>query len=519
MTAEPNSATSRSRSRRQLRAFLVTNFIYVWLIFGWSLTLYPLGIDFVYLADATKLQPAVQRVFDSQLMVFGDTLWQWRAFNILLLYCCMVCILLLTRFVLDGPWWLGSLAAVLTMANPAKSEGILHLSAVSHLLPAFAALAALAAFAAWVRHGRKWLYALALPLLGFATWNFIENLPLPLVAFLLYCILPTGRFASNLQLLPLALIGVAGFFKHVWVYSVIPFDPVSAFAPLYLAYYPLGLLTSTAVIYLAHPWLWLLVAAGVAMVVALAYRVSGQRAILFGVAAALLMRLVPFGEFDLVHCHGGGRLIVPFALLNIAAAAVWMQVQRHPRWTRASVMLSTLLCVVFFALQIQALWHWRQAAATVKAFQARAALSVEEAGGEEVSIAPDFRYHHTAPVALYAAVLTDTAFSSALPVRTTLAMNYFPPGRCDVQIDAWSDFGAEFTIRGASLEEIFGPDFYTLKKGDSVDYELYTLRVEEKSPEQVRVRVYTVDEFLPKTVVPLRNSGAPLALQVKDDAP
>jgi hypothetical protein len=397
------------------------------------------------------------------------------------------------------------------MANPAKSEGVLQLTAVADLLPAFSALAALAAFAGWVRHGRLWTYLLALALLAFATWNFVENLPLPLVAFLLYCLIPTGRRASNLQLMPVALVALVGCFRHAWVYGVTPFDPVSAFAPLYLAFYPMGLLTPTAVLYLHHPWLWLLVGLFFAALVALAFRCSGQRAILFGVGAALLMRVVPLGTFDFVHCHGGGALIVPFALLNVAAAAVWMQVQRHPRWARASVLLSTLICVIFFALQMQALWHWRQAADLVKIFQAKAAQSVEESKGEPVAILPDFRYHHTAPVALYASVLTDTPFSKLLPMRTALAMNYFPPGRGDVRIDSWDEFGAEFTISGATLEEIFGPDFYRLKQGDSVSYEAYELRVEERSPGLVRVRIFTVNDFLPKTIVPFRNSGLPSA--------
>lgn len=519
MTQAEETIPSRARSRRQLRAFLVTNFIYVWLVFGWSLTLYPLGIDFTYLSDSSTMQPAVQRVFDNQAVLFGDTLWQWRAFNILLLYCCMVCILLLTRFVLDGPWWLGSLAAVLTMANPAKSAGVLQLSAATELLPAFAALSALAMFAAWVRHGRGWTYAAALLLLAFASWNFIENLPLPLLAFLMYILIPTGRIESYLKLLPVALIGLAAIFRHGWVYGNVPFDFVSAFAPLYLAAYPLGLLPGTAAIYHEMPWLWLVVGLLAAGLVWFAFRWSGQRAVLLGVGAALLMRIVPLGEFDFVHCGGGGALLVPLAWLYIAASAVWMQVQRHPRWTRASVMLTTLLCLLFFALQFQALWHWRQAASVVKAFQARAALSVEESKGEEVAIAPDFRYHHTAPMALYASVLVDTLFSQALPTRTALAINYLPPGRGEVRINAWDDFGATFTIEGASLEALFGPDFHGMKPGDSVDYETFQLRIEESNDEHVRVRIFTVNDFLPKFVVPLRNSGVPLALQLPGNAP
>ena len=518
MTAAALPAVSPAVSRRQLRAFLCTNFIYVWLVLGWSLTLYPLGIDFVYLADASGMQPAIGRVFHMEMRLFGETLWQYRAFNILLLYCCMVCILLLTRFVLDGPWWLGSLAAVLTMANPAKSEGVLHLSAVADLLPAFAGLAALAMFAAWHRHRNIVVYLLSLVLLAFATLGFAENLFLPVVALLLYAFVSTGLMAPHSQLMPVALIGVAGVWLHGWVF-LRGFDPVSAFAPLYLAYYPLGLLPTTAAIFFQYPFLWLAVLCGVAFAAGLCFRVTRNPVVLFGILAALVYRAAPMGEFDFVHLRGAGSLLIPLALLYISFAAVWMHVQRHPRWRRAAVLFTTLLCVLFFALQVQALRHWREAGALVKAFQARAALSVEEAKGEEVGIAPDFRYHHTAPVALYASVLTDTLFSKALPVRTTLAMNYFPPGKGEVNIIEWNSFGATFEITGATLAELFGPDLATHKVGDAVDYDLYQLEIQAIEAGRVVVKVYPLESFLPDRVIPLRNRGDVLSLSVESSQP
>jgi uncharacterized membrane protein YuzA (DUF378 family) len=512
MPRQPAQDKKSKSSRRQLRVFLCTNFVYIWLVFGWSLTLYPLGIDFIYLADPGQMQSAAQRVWEMELRLFGDSIALYRVFNILLLYCCMVCILFLTRFVLGGAWWLGSLAAVLTMANPAKSEGILHLSAVADLLPAFAALAALAAWAGWHRHGGGAAYVLALVLGAFASLNFAENAMLPWVMLALYILIPSEHAARALHLIPVSLLGVAALFRHGWMFSHHGFNPVDAIAPLYLAFYPLGLWPSTAALYWQYPALWLVVALVFLALVALLWRKLRDNALIFALLGALLLRAMPLGEFDIVHCRGGGALIVPFALLYIGLAAVWMHIQQHPRWRRQAVVLTTLLCLLFFGLQWQALWHWRQAGAVVKAFQARAAMAVEESNGEPVALLPDFRYHHTAPVALYASVLYDTAFSRELPVTTAMATHYFLPPKGDVTITKWDRIGAEVEVRGVTLAEMLGPDAAAMQPGDDVAYELYQLQLVTREPGGLRFRVYPLGDLLPEKVIPLRNRGEGLAL-------
>ncbi len=519
MTSLAGVPPANSASRRQLRAFLCTNLLYVWIVFGWSLSLYPLGIDFAYLADPHLMGDAAGRVFEMLMRVSGDQIAYYRVFNLLLLYLGMVCILLLTRFTLNGPWWLGSFAAVLTMANPAKSEAVLQLSAVADLLPACAALMALTAFAAWRRLGGPPLYALSLLLSVFAVVYFPENAALPLVLFLFYIVIPTGNLANSLQLLPIAGLMVFWLYNIIGLYGHFGMDLVQRFAPLYLAFYPLGLKVETATLYEAWPWLWMVPALLTAGVVYLSYKLSRQPALLFGVFAALAFRLVPMADFDFVHLRGGGALIVPIALLNVGAAAVWMQVQRHARWRRAAVLLTTLLCVVWMTLQVQAVWHWREAAAVVKSFQARASMSVVESAGEPVAIAPDFRYHQTAPVACYASILHDTPFSKELPATTVLAMHYFRPGKGEVNLLEYGPLGGVFEISGCSVQELFGSALHDLKQGGSVTYELYQMSLLEESDAKVRVRVYPLGDFLPDTVVPLRNRGAGIALRLEEPSP
>lgn len=519
MSSTSTNSRTVSPSRRQLRAFLCTNFLYVWLVFGWSLTLYPLGIDFAYLAGEATMNEASHRIFSMLQLVSGEDIWPFRVFNILLLYACMICVLLLTRLTLDGPWWLGSFAAVMLMANPVKSEAVLQLSAVADLFPAFIALAALTAFAAWHRHRGIWFYLLALLLGAFGTLAFIENVTLPLVMMALYVFIPTGRLARTTQLMPFLLLGGAGMIQVVaqaWTHR---FNPVDRFAPLLMAFYPLGLRTETAILYERFPALWLLPMAALCLFAWVGWRLSRQPAIAFALAGALLFRLAPAGTFDVVHLRGGGSMLVPFACLYIGFASLWMSIQRHPRWRRAAVTLTTVLCVVFMALQVQALWHWRQAAAVVKSFQSRAKLSVEASAGEPVAILPDYRYHHSAPIGAYASVAYDTAHSEALPVRSALAMHYFRGGRGGVSILDWSPLGADIEVSGCSFQELFGADLYGMRAGDDVTYENYQLKLLSESDGKVVVRIYPLDEFLPERVIPLGNSGAPVALRTGDEMP
>ncbi|MFM1921618.1 MAG: hypothetical protein RLZZ303_3252 [Candidatus Hydrogenedentota bacterium] len=519
MSSTPSNSAAGPASRRQLRAFLCTNFLYVWLVFGWSLTLYPLGIDFAYLAGDATMNEASRRVFAMLQLVAGGDIWPFRVFNILLLYACMVCVLLLTRFALDGPWWLGSFAAVMMMANPVKSEAVLQLSAVADLLPAFLALAALTAFAAWHRHRGLWLYLIALILGAFGTLAFIENVALPLVMMALYILIPTGRMARTTQLMPFLLLGGAGMIQvtaQAWTHG---FNPVDRFAPILWAFYPLGLRTETAILYERFPEMWFLPMAALCIFAYLGWRMSRQPAIFFALAGALLFRLAPAGTFDFVHLRGGGGMLLPFACLYIGFASIWMSIQRHPRWRRAAVTLTTVLCVVFMALQIQALWHWRQAAAVVKSFQARAKLSVEASAGEPVAILPDYRYHHSAPIGAYASVAYDTAHSEALPVRSALAMHYFRHGRGGVRILDWTPLGADVEITGCSFEELFGADLYGVRAGDDVTYENYQLKLISESDGKVVVRIYPLDEFLPERIITLGNAGDPVALRLGEAMP
>lgn len=519
MTTTSSNSPAASASRRQLRVFLFTNFLYVWLVFGWSLTLYPLGIDFAYLAGEATMNEASQRVFAMlQLLADGD-IWPFRVFNILLLYACMTCVILLTRLTLDGPWWLGSFAAVMMMANPVKSEAVLQLSAVADLLPAFVALAALTAFAAWHRYRGVFWYLLALVLGAFGTLAFIENVCLPMLVLALYVFIPTGRVARTTQLMPFLLLGGAGLIQvmtQAWTYG---FNPVERFAPILFAFYPLGLRTETAILYERFPALWLLPMFVTGLICWFAWRISRQPAIPFALAGTLLFRLAPAGTFDFVHLRGGGGLLVPFACLYIGFASIWMSIQRHPRWRRPAVTLTTLLCIVFMVLQLQSLWHWRQAAAVVKSFQARAKLSVEASGGEPVAILPDYRYHHSAPIGAYASVAYDTPYSEALPVRSALAMHYFRDGRGGVTILEWTPLGAVVEISGCSFQELFGTDLYGIGVGDDVTYENYQVKLLSESDGKVVVRIYPLDEFLPEQVIPLGNTGDPVALRLGERLP
>jgi len=498
------------RSRLQLRVFLCSNFVYLWLVHGWGLWLYPLGTDYVRLAEPAQLPFIAGRVLGLQLHVFGDWLPGYHAFNFMLLYGAMLAVLFLTRFVLNGPWWLGSLAAVLTMANPAKSAGVLPLSASADLLSAVFALTALACYAGHLRHGGRLSLSAALGIFAVASLGFADNVMLFGALLALDWLMPQEGGRRLARLAPFALLFAASAVRHDWVFLEYPWDPIASFAPLYLAFYPMGLLPETALWYEAYPALWLMPLVALGGAVYSAYRATGERGILAGVLAAVAFRAAPQGGFDFVHLWGGGQLIVPIALMSLALAGVWMHVQRHPKWKRSAVSLTTTLCLVFFLLQVREILSWRAAGEETQLFQERAAATHAIEPGVPIAVMPVFGYWGTVPMWLSESVAHDTPFSMALPVERFLRMHYAPPGALDVEVLEWNELSGVVRLTGQPADALFGPDMAAPAEGESMEFPDYLARFEAVAERDYTIRIFPVNGFLPVRIVPYGNRGAGL---------
>jgi hypothetical protein len=363
--ASPIIATTE-RDRKFVPQFIIMMFVYMFAVYGWSLNLYPLARDFRCMAHPEQLPLLAGALFRVEMGLFHRFVPGYILVNLALLYGCMIAVFFLTRYIVRGPWWLGSLSAVMMMANPLKSEAVLNLSGVQDLLPAFFALLFLACYARNLRYPstRCRIVAWCVFLLALTFPQNIGLLLLPLVLDRFLCEAPSRRW------MPFAVVGLAAIMVHFRTFSWISLSPKGMFAPLFYVLYPLGLLPGTAAFYHAHPMLgWLAGGIVVALFVWLA-RAMGSPALWASVLAAVCMRFLQGNHLvDDVHLIGGGQLIVAIALVNIAVCEVCRRIIQHPKWLRPMVLITSVACVVLFILQGQVNLDWRAAGHEVAAFQ------------------------------------------------------------------------------------------------------------------------------------------------------
>jgi len=437
---------------RRFAVDAVALLLYLIVVYAASLWVRPLGRDYAALADPGSLPPIAGRLFAWEIAAFGGWAPGYHVVNLVILYGCMLALYRFVRLTIPGPFWLGTLAAALFMANPVHSEAVLNLSGVADLVPAFFALLALAVYARHVVNARWWTGPVTLAAFAMAVLPYARNFPLIIVAAayqwaawrqkkLNVCPSNEGTppAACSLRwrcplcptlLVPMATVTALAAYLHPGLFRVENIEPAGMFAPLYLIFYPIGLLPETAYAFYQHPWLGWLAAAAVLFVIALVYRKARQPVIAFGLVSMAGMRLFQGGEFfDPVHMLGGGRLLVPNALFCVALVGLFYRITDHPKWRRPVIMMTTLLAVVFFAMQIMFIVRWREASRLVEQFQAAASVHAAPVG-----ILPDYRAYLGAPVGLSEAISHDTPFSKRVDHVSLLPLDYAPPEEHFVQV-------------------------------------------------------------------------------------
>jgi hypothetical protein len=157
-----------------------------------------------------------------------------------------------------------------------------------------------------------------------------------------------------------------------------------------------------------------------------------------------------------------GNMMLPLCFMLLGFAELCRMIIQHPKWRRPMVLLTSLLCVVFFGIQIQVNWTWRHVVDRVQAFS--------ESHSSSTLIA---RYP------IYQRVETNM-----LPRNSLFVMNVAEKVP-QFTIDAWdSENGKEdgvITVRGVSVEEFVDmlsgyeyqtSSFWKLKaSADQVDFQ------------------------------------------------
>lgn len=442
----PDDVGNKARAGNP-RALLIADALYLLLVFGWMLFLPPPGRDYAALANPDLLGPVPGRLFSGMMHLFNGHVSLYYLVNLILLYLCMVTLLILARTLGKGPWWLGSVAAVLFMANPVKTEAILSLGGIQFLLPGLTGLTVLLVYAV-CRKGSgvpsRWL-----PL--FAYTASILACPDTIPVFLVLVVLEWCFFqkipGKRERLWPIVILGVLAFLvSGQWAFAG-ALRPANMFAPLYLVLYPIGMLPDTVASFSAWPLLgWACALLLVATAVWLMRR-ARDPLITFGLLGAAAFRLLQGSRpVDPVTLSGGGALLIPAALLSLAACAGFHVMMRHPRWRSSVVRTSTLLCVAAMLCQGWVNWNWLQTGLRVSRFQETAAETAARYPDQALAVAPDVLYIGTVPAMLSESVRYNTPFSAALPVVALMPLSLLPPA--EINVLSYSPAGMTVSVTG-----------------------------------------------------------------------
>ncbi|HOH28836.1 MAG TPA: hypothetical protein PLC40_04095 [Candidatus Hydrogenedentes bacterium] len=427
------NGSSSSVRTGNVKVFLVMDALYLLVVFGWTLGLSPLGIDFAALARPDRLGPVAGELFSGMLSIFGGYAWMYFLVNLALLYGCMALLLVLTRILGKGPWWLGSIAAVLFMANPIKTEGVLLLSGLRYLLPGLLGLVVLLVYAC-SRLRQKFRFLLLPPAAYIGAVLACPDLvPLFLVLMVLEGCFFREFPGRSRRLWPIVIVGFAMYFiSGQWAMEG-AWQPARVFVPLYLVLYPIGLLPDTVALFESWPVLgW---GCGMMLIALALLLMRGARTPLFtfGLLGAVSFRLLQGGRgVDPVTLAGGGILVIPLALLSLAVAGGFQALLERPRWRASVVRLSTLFCVVAMACQVWTNVHWLQGGHAVRRFRQAAMETAAQHPGQLLAVAPDLQYSGTVPVMYAQSVYYDTPFSTALPVTGLMPLSLAMPATIDV---------------------------------------------------------------------------------------
>lgn len=481
--------------------------VYTALVFAWSVLVPPLGRDFAALANpAEVLSGPAAWLFGWEMAAFGTWKPGYHLVNLVLLYAGMLCVYRFTRLAVKGHFWLGTLAATLLMANPVHSEAVLNLSGVNDLLPFLCAMLALLAYAEHVEKPTPAKGVLLAVLSAAAVLPFEAN-ALLVVVMVLYEILlggPSAKVTERLLRLsaPVA-VSAAGLLWHAGSLTWQSLSPFESFAPLYLVFYPIGLLPETARALTLTPILFWVAAGCVAVLVGLLCRKARRPAILFGLVAMPATRLLQgVHHVDLVHMIGGGRLLLANALFNVALAGLFMRIMDHPKWRRPVVMWTTLLAVVLFGLQIRSVVAWYRAAAVVRDFREAAAAAPPGFG-----VLPDYRYYLGAPTCLSESIRFDTPFSEARPCVSVLPLHYDPAVPASLSVAGREPGLVRVAIvRPDAVDLLPWPYVLTMPEG-TLSHAGFDIRNVESAADRVVLEV--VGDSLPPDLIPVLSTNAP----------
>ncbi len=344
--------SQQARKKPGAGFFFVTMTFYLILVYGSSLIVLPNGGMTTRDFDYPAVWPWLSMWFDG---FARSPIVEVAVLALPILFGCMALVFLLTRRLVGGPAWLGSLAGTFLMAHPVKTEVLFSATGIYYGMAAFMALATLLAYTRLRQEGGVAPYAIALLCFAVANGIFAVNAALLGVLILMEFFVGDSEERNWLRLLPfLGVTMVANWFHLDILYAQMP-TLDSIVGPLLLVFYPIGLLPETVAHAEAHAWQGWAWGIGVMLVLGWALFKVKSAPFRFAVLAVLFFRVYPGAlPINYVTLENAGQLFFPLAMCGVALAALSAWLMRFEAWGRPTVAITTILCLILFVLQFQA---------------------------------------------------------------------------------------------------------------------------------------------------------------------
>lgn len=352
---DEKTSTEKTRKTPGPAMFLVALFLYLSVVHVASILSVGPQPRVPALAAGSDMPTPAATLIDAILRASGHAPLVLEGISLLLLFGSMVTIFYLTRHLVKGPVWLGSLAAALFMAHPAKTEVLFTPLGLYQLCGAMLALMSLLCHLYHLEKPGLPRMVGSLVLFALATIPFAANAPLFCVLIMLGYFPGKPETRQWVHLLPfLAVAVLANSFHRDVLYS--SFSSLSGhMGALLLLIYPIGLLPSTLHHLDTNPvvaWAWGAFAIAI-VIISLRFVRSGSYRVC--ILAVLVYRFYPgSANIDLSNLHGAGQLLLPIALGCVAFAGFCRWLMQYEAWGKPVVVITTMICMVLFILQFQA---------------------------------------------------------------------------------------------------------------------------------------------------------------------
>ncbi|MGC8845861.1 MAG: hypothetical protein ACP5QY_08420, partial [Candidatus Hydrogenedens sp.] len=251
-----------------------------------------------------------------------------------------------------GPWWLGSLSAVLFMAHPLTQPQILHLNGYETLIPIIinAFLLLLLAYSIYTRIPR-FIFICLLLLIAV----FVSSLSTPFILIIGFGLLLSSNFQrpvskKHIGISILTILTALYFLRINQSKYFFSLDFIPQFS---LLVYPIGWLPMTVKIYHCNGLLSIFyILSCISVLAFISWKVKQKYLHLLLGGIVFLCMFSYKNSVDLSQPLQNPSSLSPLLLFCIAVSWICGIIQKQPRWKMSIVKATTLLCIVMMGWQI-----------------------------------------------------------------------------------------------------------------------------------------------------------------------